>query len=295
MNLSTYVLLTTAKNESANIEKTIFSVINQTELPKLWLIVNDGSIDKTKEIIEYYLKKHTYIKMLNLTSQNIRDFKSKVNAINLGYKELTDFEYDLIGILDADISLDKNYYASIIHAFNRNPKLGLAGGFIFDVLNGKPVKWVARLDSVGGGIQMFRKQCFKQIGGFIPNEFGGEDAIAEYMVRMHGWQVQTFSELSVFHHRRMGTEERGIYRARYFQGQRDYLIGYHPLFEIAKCLRRIVERPYFFGSIMWLIGYFVALVTKKRTVSKKVIEYIQKEQIALLLKPSSIIRIIGNK
>jgi len=46
-----YVLITAARNEEAYIEKTIKSVISQTILPKKWVIVSDGSTDRTDEIV----------------------------------------------------------------------------------------------------------------------------------------------------------------------------------------------------------------------------------------------------
>ena len=47
-----YVLITSARNEEAYIEKTIKSVISQTILPKKWVMVSDGSTDRTEEIIQ---------------------------------------------------------------------------------------------------------------------------------------------------------------------------------------------------------------------------------------------------
>ena len=49
-----YVLITPAHNEEEFIEKTIQSVIAQTVLPKKWIIVNDGSTDRTEEIVHKY-------------------------------------------------------------------------------------------------------------------------------------------------------------------------------------------------------------------------------------------------
>ena len=53
-SIKTYVLLTAAHNEEAFIEKTIASVLAQTVLPLRWVIVSDGSTDKTAEIEERY-------------------------------------------------------------------------------------------------------------------------------------------------------------------------------------------------------------------------------------------------
>ena len=53
-----YVLITAARNEEKYIEKTIGAVCNQTVPPKKWVIINDGSTDRTEEIAEKYSKVH---------------------------------------------------------------------------------------------------------------------------------------------------------------------------------------------------------------------------------------------
>ena len=53
-----YVLITAAFNEEAHIERTIQAILTQNLLPKHWIIVSDGSIDRTDEIIKQYSSKH---------------------------------------------------------------------------------------------------------------------------------------------------------------------------------------------------------------------------------------------
>lgn len=285
MSKPSYVLITPARNEAGYISKTIESVINQTVLPEKWVIVNDRSTDQTVEIVSRYVEKYNFITLVHTKKYEKRNFTSKVNAIEVGFTQLRNIDYDFLGILDADVSFESNYYKYILKQFQQNPRLGISGGLIFDVYRGKCVQWVTRLNSsVGGPIQMFRRQCYDDMGGFTPHEKGGEDAIAEFVARKNGWAVRTFPSAKVFHHRRVGTYDRSIWRARFLQGERDFMIGYHPLFEVAKCMRRVVERPYFMGSLCWLSGYLGAALRKDmRTVPLDVVRYIRKEQRQLLL------------
>ena len=282
---SSYVLITPARNEAAYISKTIESVINQTVLPEKWVIVNDSSTDQTVEIVSRYVEKYNFIMLVHAGEDDKRDFTSKVNAIEVGFAQLRNTDYDFLGILDADVSFESDYYKYILEQFQQNPKLGISGGLIFDVYGGTYLQWITRLNSsVGGPIQMFRRQCYDDMGGLTPHEKGGEDAIAEFVARKNGWEVQTIPSLKVSHYRRVGTFGRNIWQARFLQGERDYVIGYHPLFEIAKCMRRVMERPYFVGSLCWLSGYLGAALRKdKRTVPSDVVRYIRKEQCQLLL------------
>ena len=282
---SSYVLITAARNEAAYISKTIESVINQTVLPEKWVIVNDSSTDQTVEIVSQYVEKYNFIILVHAEEDDKRNFTSKVNAIKMGFARLGNINYNFLGILDADISFGADYYEFILEQFQKNPRLGIAGGLIFDVCGERYIKSVTRLNSsVNGAIQMFRRQCYEDMGEFTPSEKGGEDALAEFIARKNGWAVRTFPSAKVFHHRRVGTYGRSIWRARFLQGERDFMIGYHPLFEVAKCMRRVVERPYFMGSLCWLSGYLGAALRKyKRTVPPDVVRYIRREQRQSLL------------
>jgi GT2 family glycosyltransferase len=220
-----------------------------------------------------------------LDSNRDRDFSSKVYAIQAGIEKLKGAEYDFIGNLDTDVSFEPNYYESILTMFQENPKLGIAGGTVFEACGRK---WI-RLHtsdswSVSGAIQMFRRQCFKDIGGYIPLKIGGEDTIAEVMARMHGWEVKTFPIITVLHHRRIGVERANILSARFHQGRKEYSCGYHPLFEIARCISRVREKPYMFGSLLRLYGYCYAFLRREpQSISKDIISFLRQEQMGRLI------------
>jgi glycosyltransferase involved in cell wall biosynthesis len=278
-----YVLITPARDEEDFIETTIKSIISQSILPQKWIIVNDGSTDKTNEIIAKYSKQYDFIESVYLSDSLKRDFSSKVNAISAGLSKMLDIEYNFLGNLDADITLNSNYYEKIIHKFEQDNNLGIAGGKIFDVIDGKAIEDISRIDSVGGQVQFFRRKCFEDVGGYLPLEMGGEDSIAEVMARMRGWKVQTFPDVTVLHNRRTGTAQTSIYVARFRHGMQEYLYGTHPLFEIAKCVYRIKERPYVIGSLLRACGYFWAFLRMERKyIPEEVVRYVQREQMVKL-------------
>lgn len=223
---SNYVLFTAARNEECYIENTVQCVIAQTMWPKKWVIISDGSTDRTEEIVSQYAKKYDFIKLIRVEPMRNRSFASKVNAIRKGSEHLKNIDYDYIGNLDADVSFEPYYYESILKKFQENPKLGIAGGMLFEFCNGKWIRQVTSSSlSASGPVQMFRRQCYVDIGGYIPMRVGGEDAVAEVSARMHCWNVQTFSDLKVLHLRRTGTEKENILRARFNQGRMEYSHG----------------------------------------------------------------------
>lgn len=274
-----YVLITPARNEEAYIEKTIQSVINQVVLPVKWIIVSDGSTDRTDEIVNKYVEQHNFIQLLSIKGDNNRNFGSQVRAINAGYEQLNSIDYEFVGNLDADVSFEPTYYGSVLEKFQQNTRLGIAGGFIYEQYNGKFIsRLFNRIWSVPHAIQLFRRECYETIGGYIQLKYGGPDWHAEVMARKNSWHVESFPELRVFHHRPTSTAD-GVLKGRFSEGLRAFSIGSHPLFEILKCLDRVRGKPYFVGAVARMAGYIWASFSKeKRIVSKEFVQYLRKEQ-----------------
>jgi glycosyltransferase involved in cell wall biosynthesis len=274
-----YVLVTSARNEEQFIETSIKSVISQTILPLKWVIVSDGSTDRTVEIVNEYSLKFDFIKPVPLDSINSRNFASKVKAIKAGLAKIKNEQYDFIGNLDADTELQNDYYEKIMKKFMQIPELGVAGGKIYELVDGKLIEDFSSSDSVGGIVQFFRKECYKQIGGYLPLRMGGEDTIAEVMSRMYGWKVKKFSDLAVIHCRPTGSAQDNKLVASFKLGLREFLYGTLPLFEVLKCARRVVVRPYVLGSILRFYGYiWGSLFEKRQHLPKEVIQFIRDEQ-----------------
>jgi glycosyltransferase involved in cell wall biosynthesis len=283
MNDKAYVLITPARNEEAFIAKTIQAVISQTILPRKWVIVSDGSTDRTDANVQKYAVHHDFIQLIRLDRKGPRNFASKVHAFNVGCERLRNTEYAFIGNLDADVSFESDYYESILKKFHDNEKLGIAGGVIYDKLDAKFERLLSSRNSVPGPIQLFRRQCFEDIGGYIPQERGGVDAVAEIMARMHGWEVEAFSEFAVYHYRRVGTAAGNICRVRFRQGIMQYVVGYHPLFQVIKCLHRIKDKPYGIGALLAMCGYFWACFRGyERRIPDKILRYFRSEQMERL-------------
>jgi glycosyltransferase involved in cell wall biosynthesis len=279
MDNKKYVLITPARDEEDFIETTIKSIILQKLLPQKWVIISDGSTDKTNQIIKKYSEKYEFIEGVYISDSLKRNFSSKVNAISVGLSKMIEVEYNFLGNLDADIALEESYYEKIIKKFIEHPELGLACGKIYDVIDGKIGQYFSYFSNVPGAAQVFRRKCFEDIGGYLPLEMGGEDTVAEVMARMHGWKVETFSDITVLHNRRTGTAQSGIYGARFRLGMQEYLYGSHPLFEIAKCVYRIKEKPYVIGSFLRACGYFLAFLYRERDhIPNEVLQYLRQEQ-----------------
>lgn len=287
MSLETrsYVLITPARNEEAFIEQTIQSVVGQTILPRKWVIVSDGSTDRTEEIVRHYCVDHGFIELVSSCGDAQRNFGSKVHAFYAGYEVLGDISYDFIGNIDADVSFAADYFENILRQFQQDSRLGIAGGVIMELIQGRYVSQNISADSVAGAVQLFRRQCFDDIGGYLPLPHGGIDCAAEVMARMHNWRVKTYFDYAVLHHRRVLTGGANIFRNKFRHGSTDFLLGYHPLFELFRCLYKTTQRPYVLGSLCSFAGFcWAAMTRQKKHLPDTCIHYLRKEQINKLLK-----------
>jgi len=284
MPLSRYALVSPVRNEARYIQLTLDSVIRQTKLPERWVIVSDGSTDATDDIVRRYAAAHPFIQLVRRQPDAKRNFGSKVLAIREGIAHLAGLDYDALGNLDGDVSFAPDYFAEILRRFDADPRLGVAGGLLLDDHDGQWHKQVISISSsVAGPVQMFRRECYEQIGGYTPLRYGGVDAVAEVMARMHGWQVRTFPELEVRHHRRVGTEGKGVLRAFYDMGWREAVIGYHPLFEFVRAANRMRAAPYIIGGLMHFAGYVSARARREPiAVPKDFVRFLRQEQIQRL-------------
>jgi glycosyltransferase involved in cell wall biosynthesis len=274
-----YILITAARNEENYIGRTILSIINQSCLPVKWLIISDGSTDKTEKIIESYQKTNNFIELIKLQDRNARSFGSKALAFMHAYGLIGNCEYDCIGNLDADITLDKNYFENILTKMEQNEKLGIAGGVRMDFCNGKFIPIPCPSNSVAGAYQMFRKKCFEDAGGYKPLKYGGIDAVAEITARMKGWEVCSFPELKIYHHRCTGTGESFSLKYRARHGIKFYSIGYHPLFITLKFLKEIFRKPAVIGSMVSIFAYFwAALCRYEKQAPPDMITFLRNEQ-----------------
>ena len=254
-SLPAYVLITPARNEEAFIEKTIDSMVHQTVLPLKWVIVDDGSPDKTPEIVSRYLAQHPWMEMVQMPQRRDRSFAAKVQAFNAGFEKVKDLQYEIIGNLDADISFEGDHFEFLLGKFSTDQSLGVAGTVF------KEEGYSSETDSfeghkhVSGQCQLFRRQCWEDIGGYIPHHAGGIDWMAVTTARMMGWKTESFRQKSFFHYRHLGTAERSVLSSLFSYGEKDYYLGGHPVWELFRVAYRVTKEPYVIGGTALGLGY----------------------------------------
>ncbi len=278
-----YVLVTPARNEQDFIGKTLRSMVAQTVLPKKWVIVSDGSTDRTDEIVAEFARNHDWIELVRMPEHRDRQFAAKVHSFNAGYKQLAGLSYQIIGNVDADISFDPDYFEYLLDRFKENERLGVTGT---PFVEGETLVYdhgFIDQNHVSGACQLFRRECFEQIGGYTPIKGGGIDWAAVTSARMMGWQTRTFTDKLFHHHRKMGTGNSSFLMSRYRHGQKDYYLGGHPLWQLFRSSFQMTRRPYFIGGLFLMLGYLSGFVTRMdRPLSRELMQFHRAEQMARL-------------
>jgi biofilm PGA synthesis N-glycosyltransferase PgaC len=280
---ASYVLITPVRNESQFIELTLKSVVAQTVRPLKWVIVSDGSTDGTDEIVSKYAAVHPWIELIRMPERLERNFAGKVHAFRAGYARIKDLDYAVIGSMDGDVSFDEEYFSFLLGKLADNPALGLVGtpfkegsGVIYDY------RFVS-IEHVSGICQLFRRECFEEIGGYVPVKGGGIDHIAVLTARMKGWKTRTFTEKVCLHHRTMGTAGNRVLMASFRMGTKDYALGSHPIWEAFRSVYQMTQSPFVVRGVMLLSGYMWAFCRRaERPVSAELMAFHRREQMQRL-------------
>jgi len=282
--LPSYVLITPARNEEKYIETTIRSVVEQTFPPKKWVIVSDGSTDSTDAIVQRYAASFPWIELVRIPAQEGRSFAAKVRGFNAGYDRVRGIEYDIVGNLDADISFEQEYFEFLMRKFAENPRLGVAGTPFVEGSVAYDYRFT-NIEHVSGACQLFRRNCFEQIGGYSPIRGGGIDWVAVTTARMKGWNTRTFTEKTCLHLKGIGTGNGSQWGAWFRYGQKDYALGNHPFWQVFRSVYQMTKKPYLVKGSLVLTGYlWSAMKRTERPISKELMEFHRGEEMKRLRK-----------
>lgn len=278
-----YLVISPVRNEAEHVEKSIISILNQTIKPEEWIIVDDGSRDRTVEIVKKYSGKYGWIKLISKADRGFAEpGRGVMEAFYEGYDHRTCNDFNFIVKLDGDLSFDSNYFESLFRNFSEEPKLGIAGGVCYVRRNGQLEIEKHPEFHVRGTTKVYRRECWNQIGGLIKHF--GWDTIDEVKAQYNGWATKSFKDLKTIHHKITGYNT-GKFNWAIKCGKGNYYCGYHPLFVLAKGLRRmILKRPYLVDGIGIMVGFFSSYLKRdERYEDLEIIEYLRKEQIKRLL------------
>ena len=282
MTLPSYVLITPARNEAKYIRLTLDSVVAQSIVPLKWVIVSDGSTDGTDEIVGEYAAKYPWIELVRMPERVERHFAGKVHAFNAGYARRRRSPVRHHCEPGRRHILRPGVFRFLLAKFVANPRLGVAGtpfregSFQYDYR-------FTSIEHVSGQCQLFRRECFADIGGYKPRQAGGVDLVAVTTARLKGWQTRTFIEKPYIHHRQMSTATHHRLLVPFRGGRLDYLLGAHPLWEVCRCIYQTTRPPLVIGGGLRLAGFVWAAVSEvDKQVPAEIVTFRRKEQMRRL-------------
>ena len=286
-----YVIITPVRDEEVYLRLTLESVIAQTTRPSEWMIVNDGSTDGTGRIIDKYARQHSWIRAVHRKNRGYRESGGGVmEAFNDGYAALGCRDWDFIVKLDGDLSFEPDYFEQCFQCFAREPRLGVGGGVIYNVMQDGTQQFELGGPTfhVRGATKIYRRACWEDIGGLWPAP--GWDTLDEVKANMGGWITRSFADLPLLQHRPTGTAD-GQWRNLVKNGRANYISGYHPLFMLAKAISRVRYRPYVIGAIALLFGFVTGYLKDIPQVNDpELVRYLRLQQIGRLLGGTTIWR-----
>jgi glycosyltransferase involved in cell wall biosynthesis len=270
-----YIIITPAKDEGKYIRFTLNSVIGQTVLPKKWIIVDDASTDDTAEIVKSFIQKYSWIQLVQNDSEYThREGGAKVvNAFYKGFETIKNDNFDIIVKLDADLTIPSSYFEIIIKEFEKNPHLGMCGGYCIILENNKPVREYSDSYHIRGAFKSIQSNCFRDIGGF--KSIWSWDGIDELTALYKGWETKVL-EVEVLHHRPT-SKAYNLYKHSFKSGLDSYLSGNDLGLTCIRCIVRITQKPIFIGGFLFLLGFLYAWIKReKKYVDKDLARFIRK-------------------
>lgn len=207
-----FLIIIPTHNEEKNILFTLKSLESQTFQDFLCVIVNDGSTDKTQEIVEDFIQENSKFKIQNLELSTHEPGAKVVRTFNKGLETVALQDFDVICKFDADIIFPPNYLQKIKTVYETQPRAGMVSGIVkikksifekalaFDFKDEKRQWKFENLSSknhVRGPIKSYRKECFLDMNGLRP--VLGWDNIDVMLAKKNGWEVLTIKDLWVKH------------------------------------------------------------------------------------------------
>jgi poly-beta-1,6-N-acetyl-D-glucosamine synthase len=282
-----FVVITPVRDEAAHLEFTMRSMVSQSIRPSEWVIVDDGSTDRTSEIIDRYTALHSWITVIHRQNRGFRKTGGGVvEAFNDGVAALKTDDWEFIVKMDGDLAFEPAYFERCFEHFADHSRLGMGSGVICYVENGAKNFEICPSFHVRGASKIYRRACWESLGGLWPAP--GWDTLDEVKANRLGWQTRSFPDLHLIHYRHTGAAD-GLWGGYAKHGRANYICGYHPVFLFAKCLLRLPKTPFVIGAAGILYGYLAACIARTPQFDDhETIGFLRRQQVARLLGKETI-------
>jgi biofilm PGA synthesis N-glycosyltransferase PgaC len=278
--MNTYVAITPARDEEKLITGLISSLAAQTVSPNRWIVIDDGSSDRTGEILDRAVRDYPWTEAHHLPRNRARAAGGESVIMRFLPRDIWE-RYNFVVRLDADLTFGADFVELLLREFARDPHLGIAGATLLEPSQAGWSEVRQPAFHTRGAAKMYSRTCFAAIGGL--NRGLGWDTLDEARAMMLGFRTSSFRHIRAYHHRPQGSAG-GIWRSRVAAGRAAYQVGYSPVFMVARAGRRMLDRPPVVGGIALLAGFFEGYLRRQpRAASKQLVKFVRKQQLRRLL------------
>lgn len=252
-------IIVAARNAQNTLEKCLDSISNLDYPTYELIVVNDGSTDRTAEILKKYSGK--IIGLINPVS--LGPAKSRNMAAELSKGSFLCFT-------DADCMVNRSWVRELLAGFHDAAVVSIGGrqeipenetpfgrkvwsfmkktGFISDYAR-PPARGIVPVSHNASCNVMYRKDVFLNAGGFLAGLWPGEDVELDYRLKKEGFRIFCNPKAVVKHYRpsRWSAFARMMYRYGWAQG---FLVRRYGIF------RKIQVLPFVFFGLISLFLFF---------------------------------------
>jgi biofilm PGA synthesis N-glycosyltransferase PgaC len=250
-----FAVVTPVRNEAGHLERLAECLAEQTALPTVWIVVDNGSDDGTLDVALALARRHDWIRVERLEAEGeMARGAPVVRAFHRGLALVGD--PDVVVKLDADVSFDGDFLERLTGEFCADPRLGITGGICHEHVGGRWVPQHVARSHVRGATRAYRFDCLRQIAPL--EERMGWDGVDELKAGVRGWRVRSIPDLPFLHHRSLAQRE-GAWHAWLAQGEMAHFMGYRFSYLLLRALFRSRREP---RATAMVAGYLRAWATR---------------------------------
>lgn len=285
-----YVAITPARDEAENIGRLARALVAQTHQPAEWVVVDGGSTDGTAALLAKLHAAHPWIRRVEVRRESAAARGAPIVRAFVAGLRAVDGEPDVVVKLDADVSMEPDYFECLLSAFAADARLGMASGSAWEEREGVWQQRHMTRSSVWGACRAYRAACLADV---MPlEERMGWDSIDEFRANVRGWRTRTLLDLPFRHHRVEGERDGSRRRAWATQGRVAHYLRYRPTYLVARALYRGAREP---AAIAMIAGYAAAAARREdRCRDDDAVHYLRRQQ-ALRQLPARVGEALGRR
>jgi len=247
------------RNEEEFVGNTLKNLLKQDLCPYRIIVINDGSTDKTSEILRTF----STIEVINRENKSDSYLKKEIaNTLNVGLELLqNDSSCDFIMKLDADHILPETYLSTIVSRMKNNPKIAACSGIIKEEFSIEPRH----------SGRVVRYDFWKSLGLKYPVNYAYEDYLL-FKAKSLGLEIKNFIDIVTTTRRKTGSRYTNP-KTFYNYGRGMKALGYAFFYTFGKSILYFLKSPR--GGINMMKGYFDK---DTELYEKELRDYVRKSQ-----------------